>query len=139
MITYRLVGKSSPTLYWYSLAPNRIKLRSIPTLNAVSRFDAHRQKRPGRGFQSLPAWAPTALYVAGALLAIIFTFQLFFRYQYFQNNGVLWRVDRLTQNMCRYNALNGSCMVPRPSMSTSTSTSVSTSVSLKPASPKRKH
>jgi hypothetical protein len=108
-------------------------------LNAVSRFDAHRNKRSGRGPYGLPAWAPSVLYAAGALLAIVFTFQLFFRYQYFQNNGALWRVDRLTQHMCRYNAADGSCIAPRPSFSTSTSTSTSTSVSLKPTLPKRKH
>lgn len=108
-------------------------------MNAVSRFDANRRKRASRGLQRLPAWAPSVLYAAGALVAALFVFQLFFRYQYFENNGALWRVDRLTQQMCRYDLAKGACAIPKLSVSTSTSTSTSTSLSLKVAPSKPKH
>lgn len=107
-------------------------------MNAVSRFDANRRKH-ARGIQRLPAWAPAAVYAAGAVVAAVFLFQFFFRYQYFQNNGVLWRIDRFTQQMCRYNAAQGSCLIPKASSSVSTSTSTSTSVSLKVPSKNHKH
>jgi hypothetical protein len=107
-------------------------------VNAVSRFDANRRKR-ARSLEKLPAWAPPALYAAGVLIGVMFLFQLFFRYTYFQNGGVLWRVDRLTQQMCRYNPGDGGCVVPKPSTSTSLSTSTSTSVSLKTASKSKHH
>jgi hypothetical protein len=108
-------------------------------VNAVSRFDANRRKRSRRGFQNLPEWAPAVLYAAGTLVAVMFLFQVFFRYAYFQNNGLLWRVDRLTQHMCRYNPADGSCIAPKRSSSTSVSTSTSTSVSLKSSSKPKHH
>ncbi len=109
-------------------------------MNAVSRFDAKRHKRSG-ALQSLPAWAPFALYGAGATLAAFFVFQLFFRYQYFDNNGALWRIDRLTQQTCRVDITRNRCITPQQitKFSTSTSTSLSTSTSVTarvPAKPK---
>lgn len=97
-------------------------------MNAVSRFDAKR-----REFKTAPVWAPAALSGAGALIAILLLFQLFFRYQYFENHGALWRLDRLTQKICRYSVTSDRCIVPKFSTSTSTSTSLSTSLTVKPA------
>lgn len=106
-------------------------------MNAVSRFDAKRPKLL-QGFQRVPAWAPVALYAAGVLIAAFMIFQLFFRYQYFQNAGALWRVDRLTQRTCRYSLTTEGCIVSKFSPSTSTSTSLSTSVYLK-GTARKKH
>lgn len=112
-------------------------------MNAVSRFDANRKKQ-WRGLRGLPTWAQPTLYTAGALVAAFFIFQLFFRYQYLETNGALWRVDRLTQQTCQVNIGQARCATSPPthptiSTSVSTSTSLSTSVSLKPALPKHKH
>jgi len=85
------------------------------------------------------AWAAPALYGAGALIAVLVVFQLFFRYQYIETDGVLWRVDRITQQTCRITLGKADCASavadtkPKFSTSTSTSISLSTSVSLKPA------
>jgi hypothetical protein len=109
-------------------------------LNAVSRFDANRRKR-GRNFPGLPPWGQPALYAAGALVLVLLVFQLFFRYEYIQNNGALWRLDRLTQQMCQVNVTQAGCVAPKKitkfSSSTSTSTSTSTSLAVKP--PKKHH
>lgn len=115
-------------------APNR-SLEEAFVLNAVSRFDAYRNKKRS---EALPRWAQSALYAAAAAAIFMFAFQFFFRYQYIQTNGVVWRIDRLTQQSCR---MNGSvCFAPaKPKFSTSTSvsTSLSTSVSLKSVVPKK--
>lgn len=105
-------------------------------MSAVSRFDTYRSKRARR---QVVAWAQPALYGGGALLAVLLVFQLFFRYQYIDSNGVLLRVDRITQQTCRVGVGVPQCLDNvtaarrRFSTSTSTSTSLSTSVSLKPA------
>jgi hypothetical protein len=81
----------------------------------------------------------------GALMVCLFAFQLFFRYQYMQANGVTWRIDRLTQQTCKVDIGQARCepgasvTVIKRSVSTSTSTSTSTSVSLKAAASKPKH
>jgi hypothetical protein len=109
-------------------------------VNAVSRFDAKRHKKL-RGSAGLSAWAPTTLYAAGAAIAALFLFQLFFRYQYFDNNGALWRVDRLTQQTCRVDSTRSHCAAPQKitKFSTSTSTSTSTSLSVEVKSGRKKH
>lgn len=104
-------------------------------MNAVSRFDAYRSRRR---FEALPWWAQSALYAVATAAIFIFAFQLFFRYQYIETNGTVWRIDRLTQQSCRM--AGPACLTPaKPtfSTSTSTSTSLSTSVSLKSAVPKK--
>ncbi len=103
-------------------------------MNAVSRFDTNRLKR----WRGLPKSLVTVLYGAGGLLAAALMFQCFFRYQYLENGGVLWRVDRLTQQMCQVSIGEARCTAinasksPVTSLSTSTSTSLSTSLDLKP-------
>ena len=96
-------------------------------MNAVSRFDTNRLKR----WRGLPKGLVTVLYGAGGLLAAALVFQLFFRYQYLENGGVLWRVDRLNQQMCQVSIGAARCAPISPSISpvTSLSTSVSTSTS----------
>jgi len=73
--------------------------------------------------------------MVGGLLITALLFQLFFRYQYLDANGVTWRIDRLTQQTCKISIGEAQCAPSTPSAtvstSTSTSTSVSTSVSLK--------
>ena len=106
-------------------------------MNAVSRFDASRPKR-GRGLPKHLRWA---IYGAGAFVAVALIFQLFFRYEFIQNQGTLWRVDRLTQQTCQVSIGQADCTPGSdsgspasgggPSTSTSTSTSLSTSVNLK--------
>jgi hypothetical protein len=74
------------------------------------------------------------LSVVGALIAVIFIFQLFFRYQYLENNGVLWRVDRMTQQMCQVNIGEAPCKIsPSTAASLSVSPSLSTSLSISTA------
>ena len=113
-------------------------------MNAVSRFDATRAKRRG-----LPKFVPPILYALGGVLAVALIFQLFFRYQYIENQGTLWRVDRLTQQMCQVSIGQAKCesmsaAAREPasknfSTSTSTSTSLSTSIVVKPVRPHPKH
>jgi hypothetical protein len=110
-------------------------MKELSPLNAVSRFEKARAKRwPG-----LPTFATSVLYAIGAVIVVALSFQFFFRYQYLENNGVLWRVDRLTQQMCQVQVGSARCasesnneaVAPKKvSTSTSTSTSLSTSVSL---------
>ena len=103
-------------------------------MNAVSRFDTNRQKR----FFALPKSVRWVLYALGGFVAIALIFQFFLRYQYLENGGVLWRVDRLTQQMCQVSIGTARCAAVVPStsvtssLSTSTSTSTSTSLSAKP-------
>lgn len=101
-------------------------------MNAVSRFDAAKQKH---GAIRLRQYALPAAYIVGGLLITALLFQLFFRYQYLDANGVTWRIDRLTQQTCKVGIGEAQCAPSTPSAtvstSTSTSTSVSTSVSLK--------
>jgi hypothetical protein len=105
-------------------------------LNAVSRFDVNRL---GKGLpRTLPSWVPIALGVLAAFCALLVLFQVFFRYDYIQDNGALWRVDRLTQQMCKFDARHGACVVPKFSTSTSTSTSLSTSTYVRVAAHRKK-
>jgi hypothetical protein len=60
-----------------------------------------------------------------ALLA--FLFQAFGRYQYRVDDGVVWRIDRITQQVCRVTHGVAYCS---GSVSTSTSTSLSPSTSV---------
>ena len=53
--------------------------------------------------------------------------QLFARYQYVVDNGVVWRIDRITQQACR--VVQGRASCAPPARSTSTSISVSPSIS----------
>lgn len=53
--------------------------------------------------------------------------QIFARYQYVVDNGVVWRIDRITQQACRVAQNRVDCAAPL--RSTSTSISVSPSVS----------
>ncbi len=106
-------------------------------MNAVSRFDAAKQKRVDaakqkRGRIRLGQYALAAAYIAGGLLITALLFQLFFRYQYLEANGVTWRVDRLTQQTCKVAIGEAQCTpsAPAATVSTSTSTSTSTSMSL---------
>jgi hypothetical protein len=111
-------------------------MKEPSVLNAVSRFDATRLKR----WHRLPKFAQPALYAVGAFVAVALLFQLFFRYQYLETNGVLWRVDRLTQQMCQVNIGEARCKVSpstATSLSVSPSVSTSTSVSLKVKVPKK--
>jgi hypothetical protein len=110
-------------------------------LKTVSRFDLVRARRWQRRVEG---WALRALFaVAGfvvlilALGAVALMFQFFFRYEYLQNDGVLWRIDRMTQQMCQVRVGEAKCTPDSPSapsktarrFSTSTSTSISTSLS----------
>jgi len=96
-------------------------------VNAVSRFDAARQKREQTRFRQ---YAFIGVYVAGGLIGLALLFQLFFRYQYLTADGVTWRIDRLTQQTCRVSIGQAQCMASSPSATVSTSTSTSTSTSL---------
>lgn len=62
-----------------------------------------------------------------AFCAIII--QVFARYQYVVDNGVVWRIDRITQQACRVVQNRVNCAAPVRSNSNSTSISVSPSVS----------
>jgi hypothetical protein len=110
-------------------------------LKVVPRLES---AHPSRWQRILP-WAGPALAAVGALslLAsaigiVALIFQLFFRYQYLENNGVLWRIDRVTQQMCQVHVGEAKCTTDTgdataaPAVhkfSNSTSTSISTSVS----------
>ncbi|MBV8343735.1 MAG: hypothetical protein JO190_01950 [Candidatus Eremiobacteraeota bacterium] len=60
-----------------------------------------------------------------AFCAIII--QIFARYQYVVDNGVIWRIDRFTQQTCR--VVSGRTNCAGPMHSTSTSISISPSLS----------
>ena len=54
-----------------------------------------------------------------------------FRYQYLETNGVQWRLDRLTQQMCQVTIGEARCKISLSSaVSTSVSTSITTSTSV---------
>jgi hypothetical protein len=55
--------------------------------------------------------------------------QVFARYQYVVDNGVVWRIDRITQQACRVVQNRVNCAPPPHSTSSSTSISVSPSLS----------
>jgi hypothetical protein len=58
-----------------------------------------------------------------------FIVQVFARYQYVVDNGVVWRIDRITQQACRVVQNRVNCAAPAHSTSSSTSISVSPSLS----------
>ena len=102
-------------------------------MDAVTRLDTNRLNM----WRRLPKVAQFALFGAGGLVALALLFQIFFRYQYLEDNGAVWRVDRLTQEMCQVGTGNARCTMPSQhhsaanSTSLSTSTSISTSITLK--------
>ncbi len=55
--------------------------------------------------------------------------QVFARYQYVVDNGVVWRIDRITQQACRVIQSRVNCAAPARSTSTSISISPSLSTS----------
>src|SRR5579863_8841322 len=55
--------------------------------------------------------------------------QIFARYQYVVDNGVVWRIDRITQQACRVVQSRVNCTAPVHSTSTSISVSPSLSTS----------
>jgi hypothetical protein len=68
------------------------------------------------------------LCVIAALAILAAVFQFFLRYQYIEQRGVVWRIDRVTQQKCRLVNGHADCSAKPPS--TSVSTSVSTSISV---------
>jgi len=66
----------------------------------------------------------------GFLILFAVCIQLFAHFQYVVENGVVWRIDRVTQKACRITYGRVNCSLPA-SRSTSTSTSLSTSTSVR--------
>ena len=64
-----------------------------------------------------------------ALAILAAVFQFFLRYQYIEQRGVVWRIDRVTHQKCRLVNGRANCSAKPPSSSVSTSLSTSTSVS----------
>lgn len=60
--------------------------------------------------------------------------QIFARYQYVVDNGVVWRIDRITQQACRVIRNRVNCAAPVHSGSISTSSSISVSPSMSTSS-----
>ncbi|HEY6325814.1 MAG TPA: hypothetical protein VIW73_04770 [Candidatus Cybelea sp.] len=60
--------------------------------------------------------------------------QVFARYQYVVDNGVVWRIDRITQQTCRVVQNRVNCAAPVRSISTSSSSSISVSPSISTSS-----
>jgi hypothetical protein len=96
-------------------------------MQQVTERDSARQNRSSR-------WNVKSLAIVFGALGFLAVFavcvQLFARYQYVVENGVVWRIDRLTQQACRITYGRVNCAAPA-SRSTSTSTSLSTSPSVK--------
>jgi hypothetical protein len=68
--------------------------------------------------------------VAVALLALLaVVFQVFLRYDYVVRGAELWRIDRVTTQVCRVAGTGVDCADSARSTSTSTSPSLSTSTS----------
>jgi hypothetical protein len=65
------------------------------------------------------------------VVSIALLFELFFRYDYVERDGMRWKIDRLTQRTCRLKDNNLRCAPISPSKSTSTSLSTSLSASEK--------
>lgn len=80
-----------------------------------------------RGYE--PAKIAGAVAVVAALVVI---FQLFFRYEYLSGGSAVYRIDRITHQVCRVvEGLVDCSPGTKKSFSTSVSTSLSTSTSLK--------
>jgi hypothetical protein len=82
-------------------------------------------------------------FILGALVFIAVLaacIQLFVRYQYMLDNGVVYRIDRITHQVCRVVQGGVNCAPPSRSrsVSTSVSPSLSTSVSGTAGHPARK-
>src|SRR5580700_2571858 len=67
--------------------------------------------------------------VVGFAILAAYAIQIFGRYQYVVDNGVVWRIDRFTQHACRMIQGHPNCGPPPRSISVSTSTSLSPSLS----------
>lgn len=65
----------------------------------------------------------------GFAVFCVLIIQVFARYQYVVDNGVVWRIDRITQQTCRMVQGRADCAVPAHSTSTSISVSPSLSTS----------
>lgn len=96
-------------------------------MQQVTERDSTRENRSS-------TWNYTKLAVVLGALGFLILFgvcvQFFARYQYVVENGVVWRIDRLTQQACRVTYGHANCALPS-SRSVSTSTSLSTSPTLK--------
>jgi len=83
-------------------------------------------KRSGQRRLRIFAFILGALALIAILVAI---FQLFVRYDYVIDNGVVWRIDRLTQQPCRVIHAVVHCGPLSSSKSASKSLSISPSIS----------
>ncbi|MGC9991970.1 MAG: hypothetical protein ABSD52_06220 [Candidatus Cybelea sp.] len=81
-----------------------------------------------RGYE--PAKIAAAAAAVAALLAV---FQLFFRYEYLSGGSAVYRIDRITHQVCRVvDGLIDCAPTPKKkTFSVSTSTSISTSTAVK--------
>jgi hypothetical protein len=79
------------------------------------------------------AYEPAKMAAAAASLAILLVaFQLFFRYEYLSSGSMVYRIDRITHQVCRVvNGLIDCAPREKKSPSTSTSTSLSTSTAIR--------
>ncbi len=85
--------------------------------------------------------SPSGFWRISAILALLVTAVAFvgpvvvqnIRYSYVVSNGVVWRVDRFSEQACRvtHDGVDCSPLPPSKSKSTSLSTSTSTSTSVK--------
>ena len=73
---------------------------------------------------------PRYLMGLAVVLAVVAVFQLFFRYEYVTSAGTIFRIDRITHQVCKVTPGRIDCTPGfAPSLSTSLSTSTSTSLS----------
>jgi hypothetical protein len=74
--------------------------------------------------------APRLAMGLAVMVAVLAIFQLFFRYEYLTSAGTVFRIDRITHQVCRVTLGKVDCAPGiGPSVSTSVSTSTSTSLS----------
>jgi hypothetical protein len=97
--------------------------------NMIDR-DTSLTKQLGRRSRRIFAVVPSALVLIAVLVAL---FQLFMRYEYLiDDRGVVWRIDRLTEESCRviHSVVRCGPLSPSKSISISPSKSKSTSISV---------
>jgi hypothetical protein len=96
------------------------------SMSEVAERDSLRAPRWPKGI------ATKLVYICSALVFAVlaaYAIQVFGRYQYVVDNGVVWRIDRFTQHACRMVQGRANCGPPPRSISVSTSTSLSPSLS----------
>jgi hypothetical protein len=97
-------------------------------MNQITEGDGY-DLHPGSWLKRSAAKLTLGVGLLGFAVFCALAFQVFARYQYVVDNGVVWRIDRITQQACRVIQSRVNCAAPPHSISTSISVSPSISTS----------